>query len=292
MIPRPFDYVAVASIDEAVELLASTENARVMAGGMSLIPMMKLRLVAPSTLVDIARIPDTDTLAVSDDHLCVGPTATQRALVHHRAIAADATALAEAASWTGDPQVRNRGTLCGSVAHADPSADQPAAVLALDGRIELRSVRGSRSVPAHTFFTDAFATAMEPDEMVTAVLLPLPIGAEGSAYEKLGRRGGRSGFAIVGSAAWVRMSDGRVTDARVALTAVSHRPTLIPKVADRLTGSDGSDGAIRSAVADITAEVDIVPDLHGSAPYKAHLAGVLTERALATAIARARPPRS
>lgn len=291
MFPRPFEYASPASLDEALAHLASVPGSRVLAGGMSLLPMMKLRVVGPPMLVDIAAIPGLGDVAVGDEGAAIGPNASQRDVACHPVLNGRATALAEAASWTGDPQVRNRGTLCGSLAHADPSADQPAAMLVLGGVLELRSSRGDRTMPIDDFFRDAFTTAMEPDEMLTSVTVPLATKSEGSAYQKLGRRGGRSGFAIAGSAARVRLHDGIVSDASVALTAVSHRPVLAPGVADALVGSDGSAGAIRSAAARAADDIAIVPDLHGSAAYKAHLARVLTERSLTTAIHRARQSR-
>ena len=287
MIPRSFDYASPRTLDDAIDHLAEVPGARVLAGGMSLIPMMKLRVLSPSCVIDIARIEDLRQIEVGDGFVRIGANVRQVEVAGDVELARRATALAEAASWTGDPQVRNRGTLCGSIAHADPSADQPAAALALGATMHLESRRGRREVSAGEFFMDAFETAMDTDEILTSVTVPLTAAGEGSAYQKLGRRGGRAGFPIVASAAWVQVRDRLITDARVALTSVATRPVVAHDVTEALIGTDGSAGAISSAVAGITDGVKVIPDLHGSTEFKSHLARVLTERSLATAIARA-----
>ncbi len=287
MYPRAFDYLAPASLEEAVEAMAAP-GSKVLAGGMSLIPMMKLRVLSPATLVDLGRIPGWDEIRDGPDHLEVG------ALVRHRRIAADrmvieaATALSEAASWTGDVQVRNRGTLCGSLAHADSSADQTAAALALGVTLVAHSGRGRRSIPVESFFVDAFTTALQDDEILTAALVPVSGPGEGSAYRKQGRRGGRDGFAVAGAAAWVKTDNGAVTAARVALTGVSTRPVAAEAVGEALIGTDGSRPAIEAAANRATEGVVLIGDLHGSEEYKAHLARLLTAEALAAAVDRAR----
>ena len=288
MYPRPFEYSRPVTLDEAIADLAAAPGARVLAGGMSLIPMMKLKVLAPPAVVDIGRVAELGVLKESDNQIEVGPVVRQHEIAANRTLARRATALAEAAAWTGDPQVRNRGTLCGSLAHADPSADQPAAVLALAGTLEARGVAVTRTIAAVDFFVDAFATALEADEILAGVTIPLSSPGEGSAYRKVGRRGGHSGFPIAASAAWVRLQDGIVSDARVALTSVSTRPVLAGLVAQALIGSDGSPGAVDAAAALASEGIEIIPDLHGPAEYKAHLATVLTARALKSAIARAR----
>ena len=194
MIPRRFDYVAPTSLDEALAEMSATPDARVLAGGMSLVPMMKLRVLSPPRVVDIAHIASLREIVTQENSIEFGAGVRQFEVAEHEVLAQRGSALAEASSWTGDPQVRNRGTLCGSLAHADPSADQPAAVLALGGTVELRSISGSRVVAADRFFVDAFQTAMVPGEILTAVTIPLAKPGEGSAYEKVGRRGGQRGW--------------------------------------------------------------------------------------------------
>src|SRR3990172_8241909 len=289
MYPRPFRYLAPGGISEALSTLADDEDSRIVGGGMSVILMMKMRLLRPGTLVDLRRIPGVDTIT-EDDTLSIG------AMVRHHGVAADprirhhAAALAEAASWTGDAQVRNRGTLCGSLAHGDAAADQPAAVLALQGTITARSTSGARNIPAEEFFLDLFTTALQPAEILTEVAIPRSNPEEGSAYEKVGRRGTREGFAVVGVAAWVRLVDGIVDDVRVALTRVRFTPLLAKPVRDALVTTDASPTAVRNAASFATDGVHILADLHGSVAYKTHLAQVLTGRALQRAVARARPP--
>ncbi len=282
MFPRSFEYVAPADLAEAAEALASAEFAKVMSGGMSLIPMMKLRLLSPDLVVDIGRIPGLDQIEDRGDAIAIG------ALVRHAQTAAsDAVpaALRTAAAWTGDAQVRNRGTTVGSVAHADIAADQPAAVLALGATMVARSASGTREIAAADFFVDALTTALEPGEILAEIRIPKAGG--GSAYEKLGRRGGHTDYAVAGAAAWVQRSNGSISDCRVALTGVGTKPTLAEGVAEALIGTDGSPAAVEAAAARATEGVTLLEDLYGSEEYKAHLAKVMTARALTQAIADA-----
>ena len=287
MYPRAFDYVVPDSIEHAAALLASTEGARLLAGGMSLIPMMKLRVVSPSVVVDLDRLEGLETIADRGTHICIGPLARHRDVASCQLIGSHAAALGEAAGWTGDVQVRNRGTLCGSLAHADPSGDQPAAVLALGGTLIATSARGKRSIPVAEFFIDAFSTALSVDEVLEEVCVDKAGVGEGSAYERLGRKGGRGGFPVAGAAAWVKIIGGLVVGARVALTGVSYRPVLSSAVQAALVGSDGSPETVSGAAARVSDDLTILEDLHGSRDYKAQLARVLTARALRKAIDRA-----
>jgi carbon-monoxide dehydrogenase medium subunit len=280
MFPRSFDYVAPASIDEAVSALAGGEFAKVMSGGMSLLPLMKLRLLSPDLVVDVGRIPGLDSIADQADQVVIG------ALVrHHQTAASDSVpaALRTAAAWTGDVQVRNRGTTCGAVAHGDIAADQPAAVLALGGIIVARGPQGEREIPASDFFLDALTTALEPDEILTEIRIPKNAGS--SAYDKLGRRGGHTDYAVAGAAAWVMRSNGHVSDCRVALTGVAAKPTLAAAAAQALVGTDGSEGAIAAAADKAAQDLVVLEDLYGSVEYKTHLAKVFAKRALTKALA-------
>jgi aerobic carbon-monoxide dehydrogenase medium subunit len=283
MYPRQFEYVAPSSLDDALGALG--EGSKVMAGGMSLIPLMKTRLFSPSVIVDIGRIQGLDAVTDEGDHISVP------ALVRHGTTASDplieahAAALATAASLTGDVQVRNRGTTCGSLVHSDVAADQPAAVIALGGTMIARSSSGTREIQASEFCVDALTSALEPDEILVEIQLPKMGSGEASAYDKLGRRGGHSDYAVAGAAAWVRKSNGTVEDARIGLTGVGTKPTLALGVANAIVGTDGSDGAVKAAAEHALENVTVLEDLYGSEEYKTHLAKVFVARALKQAIA-------
>lgn len=287
MYPRPFDYTAPTTLEQAAVSLAAHPGAKILAGGMSLIPMMKLRVLSPPTIVDIGKVPGLGFITERDGRVEIGALARQFQVAAFQPLVSRAAALAEAAAWTGDAQVRNRGTLCGSLAHADSSADQPAAVLALDGTMVAKSAGGVRTIRAADFFVDAFTTALEEDEILTGALIPLSLPGEGSSYRKVGRRGGHDGFAVAGAAAWVKVEHGVVADARLALTGVSTRPLLAHGIREALIGSDGSPGAVRAAAARAVEGVVLIADLYGSEDYKAHLARYLAVQALEIALDRA-----
>ncbi len=279
MYPRSFDYAAPTSLEEAVTLLSENPGAKVMSGGMSLLPMMKLRLLSPELVVDIGRIPGLDVISDEGDHLAIGALVTHAQVAASSAVAEHAAALAQAASWTGDAQVRNRGTLCGAVAHADLAADAPATTMALGATMVARSVRGTREIPAEEFFVDTLQSALEPDEVLVEVRIPKRGG--GSAYDKLGRRGGRTDYAVAGVAVWV--ADAAGSDARVAITGVGTKPQMATGVMGALAGG----ASIEEAAARATEGMTVLEDLHGSEDYKAHLARVFTGRAYAAARANA-----
>lgn len=280
MYPRSFEYAAPASLDEAVSILKGAAFAKVLSGGMSLLPLMKMRLLSPDLVVDIGRISGLDAIADKGDHIAIG------ALVRHMQTASsDAVpvALRTAASWTGDVQVRNRGTTVGSVVHGDIAADQPAAVLALGGTIVVKGPSGNREIAASDFFLDAMTTAIKPDEIAIEVRIPKEGGSSG--YDKLGRRGGHTDYAVAGAAAWVKKSNGSISDCRVALTGVSARTTLATATAEALIGTDGSAEAVAAAAANAADGLTILEDLYGTVEYKTHLATVFAKRALMKALA-------
>ena len=283
MYPRQFEYVAPSSLDEALGALG--DGSKVMAGGMSLIPLMKTRLFSPAVVVDIGRIPGLDAVSDQGDHISIGALVRHGTTASDSLIAAHAAALAMAASLTGDVQVRNRGTTCGSLAHSDVAADQPAAVIALGGTMIARSASGTREIQASEFCVDALTSALEPDEILVEIQLPKMGPGEASAYDKLGRRGGHSDYAVAGAAAWVRKSNGTVEDARVGLTGVGTKPTLALGVANAIVGTDGSDEAVKAAAEHALEDVTVLEDLYGSEEYKTHLAKVFVARALKQAIA-------
>lgn len=287
MYPREFDYVAPSTIEEAVAALAADEGAKVLAGGMSLLPLMKMRLFSPATVVDIGRIPGLDAVEDRGDHVAIGALVRHGQTASSDLVAANAQALAEAASWTGDTQVRNRGTTCGAMAHADVAADQPAGALALGATMVAASYRGTREIAAADFFVDTLTSALEADEILVEMLIPKAGPGEGSAYDKLGRRGGHSDYAVAGVAAWVRRENGTVADARLALTGVGSRPSLAAAAATAIVGTDGSAEAVAAAAEHAVDGVNVLEDLYGSEEYKAHLAQVYVRRALTTALERA-----
>ncbi|MBK5268956.1 MAG: FAD binding domain-containing protein [Acidimicrobiia bacterium] len=283
MYPRQFEYVAAGSIEEAVGVLAANPGAKVMSGGMSLIPMMKLRLLSPETVVDIGRVSGLDAIEDKGDYISIGALVRHVAVATSAVIGEHAKALQQAASWTGDPQVRNRGTLCGALAHADLAADTPAAALALGMTMVAQGPNGTREIAAADFFVDSLMSALSPDEILVEARIPKRGG--GSAYDKLGRRGGHSDYAVAGVASWVAMSDGVVTDCAIGITGVGTKPTLAVGAMEALRGQ-GPDGI--AAAADRALEgITVLEDLYGSEAYKAHLAKVYTRRSLEQAVAAA-----
>ena len=287
MYPRQFDYTAPADLDEALAVLDANPGAKVLAGGMSLLPLMKMRLVSPELVVDIGRIGGLDRIADGGAAVSIG------ALVRHAEVASSsliqehAAALATAASWTGDRQVRNRGTCCGAMAHADVAADQPAAALALGAVMVAASSGGTREIAAADFFVDTMTSALAPNEILIEMRIPKAGPGTGSAYDKLGRRGGHSDYAVAGSAVSVTRSNGSISAARVAVTGVGSRPVLASGVAEALVGTDGSDAAVEAAAARAADGVEVIEDLYGSVEYKTHLAKVFTARAVKAALAAA-----
>ena len=277
MYPAEFDYVVPTTIDEAVAALSSAENAKVLSGGMSLIPLMKMRLVRPATVVDISRIPGLDTITDAGDHLEIGALVTHGATASSALVNEHAAALAQAADATADVQVRNQGTTCGSIAHADLAADQPAAVLALGATMVAASVRGSREIAAADFFVDTLTSALADDEILVSIKVPK--GGK-SVYRKLGRRGGDSDYPIAAAAVWVDASNGSVANARIAVTGVSSKPYLATASTEAIVGSDGSAEAIATAASHATDGVVVLEDLYATVDYRTHLASVYVKRAL------------
>ncbi len=282
MYPPNFDYVTPKTLDEALEALSGAENAKVLSGGMSLIPLMKLRLVRPATVVDISRIPGLDSVVDNGDHIEIGAMVRTAETARNALVTEHATALAEAASATADLQVRNQGTTCGSAAHADLAADQPAAMLALACTMVAASTRGTREIAAADFFVDTLTSALEPDEIL--VRIKIPKGGK-SVYRKLGRRGGDSDYPIAAAAVWVDSDGGTVADARIAVTGVSSKPYLASESAAAIVGTGGSGDAIREAASLATDGVVVLEDLYGSVEYRTHLAAVYVKRALEDVLA-------
>jgi carbon-monoxide dehydrogenase medium subunit len=282
MYPAKFDYVVPSSLHDALAVLSESDNAKILSGGMSLIPLMKMRLVRPTTVVDISRIPGLDTIVDEGDHIAIGALVKHAATGSSELVQEYATALAQAANATADIQVRNQGTTCGSLAHADLAADQTAAALALGASMVADSVRGQRFIAAADFFVDTLTSALADDEILVGI--DIPKGGT-SAYAKLGRRGGDSDYPIAGAAVWVDSSNGTVTDARIAVTGVSSKPYLATASAQAIVGSDGSADAIAAAASHATDDVVVLEDLYGSVEYREHLASVYVKRALEDVLA-------
>ena len=280
MIPAAFDYVRPVSIEEAAQA-AGQPGAKVIAGGQSLLPLMKLRLARPTTLVDIGRIAGlVGTRYTEDGGAEIGAMTTYAQVMDETQLEWARDAVAN----IGDVQVRNLGTIGGSVAHADPASDAPAILLALDYSAVLRSSRGERVVALDGFFTGAFTTTAEDDEILVAVRRPpLPAGV-GGAYEKLAQPA--SGYAMVGVAAVIGRSGGSISHARVALTGVGDHPYRAKAVESALVGSDGSASAIAAAAAHATDGVSVNSDIHANATYRSAMAIVHTRRAIEAALGR------
>jgi len=280
MIPQEFDYSAPTSLKEALQLIADGER-KVMAGGMSLVPLMKLRLAAPGHVVDIARVPDLNHITESGGVVHIGATATHHDLESSPVIRGRCPLLAEAASHIGDTQVRNMGTIGGSIAHADPAADYPASLLALEARIRLVSAKSDRTVAASEFFLDPFTTAVEPGEMVLEVLVNNEEPSEGYRYEKVAHPA--SGFAVVGIAARIKKTGGKISLARIGMTGMAPR-AFRAVAAEKLLESGAGIEKAAAAVAD---GQDANSDLYASAGYRRHLARVWAARAMTVALSRA-----
>ncbi|HEY8414518.1 MAG TPA: xanthine dehydrogenase family protein subunit M [Thermaerobacter sp.] len=294
MIPSAFAYHRPQSLDEVFELLSRYgDQAKLLAGGHSLLPAMKLRLAQPGALIDIGRVPELAGVAVEDDGtLRIGAMTTHFTVLADATIRQRAPLLAETAGVIGDMQVRYRGTIGGSVAHADPAADYPAALLALEAEIEIAGPGGSRRVvPAGEFFFGPFITALQPDEVVTAIRVPPREGEDhgwrwGYRYLKMARRA--SDFAIVGVAAAVAVDgEGAVARVRVALNGVTGAAYRATAVEDVLAGQVPSPELLARAASHAVDGVDVDGDAMTSAEYRAHLARVYTRRALEDALARA-----
>jgi aerobic carbon-monoxide dehydrogenase medium subunit len=283
MIAQNFEYSAPTSLSEALNLLADGE-AKALAGGMSLIPIMKLRLATPGQLVDLGRIPDLNYIRPDRDTLRIGATTTHYDIESSALVRSSCPLLAETAALIGDIQVRNRGTIGGSVAHADPAADYPASLIALEARVVLVTAKSQRELPIADFFVDTFTTALEPGELIREVIVPLEDPSAGTSYQKLAQPA--SGFALVGIAARVRMSGGKINFARVGVTGLSGKPYRASNVEQALEGTAGSPADIQKAAALVADGVDANSDLHASADYRKHLARVYTMRALAAASSR------
>jgi carbon-monoxide dehydrogenase medium subunit len=280
MIPHEFEYTAPATLQEALSLIQDGER-KILAGGMSLVPLMKLRLAAPGEVVDLGRVPGLGGIAESNGIVTIGAMTTHHEVESSPVIRARCPLLGETASHIGDVQVRNMGTIGGSVAHADPAADYPAALVALEAKFRLVSATSDRIVAASEFFLDAFTTALEPGEIVLEVQAPVEDASEGHRYEKVAHPA--SGFAVVGVAARIKKSGGRITMARIGVTGMGPKAFRARKAEELL--ENGAD--IATAVAAIGEGEEANRDLYADADYRRHLARVYAGRAVTVATSRA-----
>ena len=287
MIPAQFEYARPASVAEALRILKDHEgSAKVLSGGYSLLPLLKLRLAAPELLVDIRDLDGLDGIVETDDELRIGGRTTHAKLAADDRIAARYPLLHEAASGIGDPQVRNWGTIGGSCAHADPSSDWPAVLLASRATVVCRSESGERTIAARDFFLDTFQTAIEPTELLTEIRFPRTTSRSAGAYEKLERRAGD--FATVGAAVLLELGDdGRISQAGIGLTAVAETPFAATGAEAALVGQAPSETVFRAAGAAAAAQSRPATDSHGPAEYKRAMAAEITVRALRRAVERA-----
>jgi len=285
--PASFEYLAPTTADEAVALLQSHgEDAKILAGGQSLIPLMKLRFAAPSVLIDINHVQDiSDQITAGPDGLRIGARVRHRACERSEALHGRYGTLGAAAPQISDPIVRNQGTVCGSVAHADPQGDWGSALMAMDGQVVARSAKGERTVPISEFFQGPLMTVLGPDELITEIRVPDPGPRSGGTYLKLERRVGD--FATVAVAAHVTLSNGSIGRAGIALTGVGPANLRASAAEQALAGRAPDEAAITEAARLAAEAAQPRADVRGSVEFKRNVVRVFTERALRAAVQRA-----
>lgn len=285
MIPGSFEYYAPRTLGDAVKYLAEhRDDVKILSGGQSLLPLMKMRLSKPGYIVDIGRIPGLDTIDEQGGNLVIGALVTHAQIEASKLLQEKCPLLPQTATTIADVQVRNRGTLGGSLAHADPAGDWPAAALALDAEVKINGPSGERWVKCEEFFLGLLMSVLEPDEIVTAVRVPLT-GKDKTAYLKAAPRS--SGFAVVGAA--VRLSldgSGTCNRAAIGITGVTDKAYRAERSEQMLTGKKLDGALIDQAAAEATRNIDPIEDINGSAEYRRHLTHIYVARALQEAIAR------
>lgn len=285
MKPASFDYHAPSNVEDALALLSSNAgDARLLAGGQSLLPMMNFRLARPANIIDLNRIPGLAYIEREGDVVRIGAMTRQRAIEFSPVVAADLPLLREAIKFVGHLPTRSRGTIGGSIANADPAAEIPMVLQTLDGEVRVRSAQGERTIAADDLFLDAMTTSLKPEEILTEVRLPVVPRGAGVAVEEFARRHGDFAIAAVGV---MIVGDGdRCRSARIAAAGISSRSVRL-RAAERVLQEQGlTEGAIAEAASMAARHVDILSDANGSAEFRRHLASVLTERALQRALQR------
>jgi carbon-monoxide dehydrogenase medium subunit len=285
--PPAFEYTAVRSAEEAVaELAQHGDDAKVLAGGQSLLPILNMRLAAPGRLVDLNRVGELAFVAARDGGVALGAMTRQRVAERHALIAAQVPLLADALPWVGHFQIRNRGTVGGSLSHADPAAELPAVAVCLDARLTIRGPRGERAIGADAFFLGPMTTVLDPAELLTEVWFPAAARGSGGAWLELARRHGD--YALCGVAAVVTLAGERVGEARLALSGVGDRPVRAREAEQLLAGEPLTAARLADAAEAVRRAIDPGGDIHATAAYRRRVAGVLATRALRQAAARAR----
>ncbi len=286
MVAAKFDYHAPSTVEDALEILNSNQDAKILAGGHSLIPMMKTGLAAPDALIDLGKVEGLSYVNEQADGLAIGAMTTYKELADSDAVAANAAVLGEAAASVADPQVRNMGTIGGSLAHADPAGDLPAVAVALNAQLVARSGGGERTISADDFFVDLLTTALEPEEILTEIRIPALGSNTGAAYAKMANKA--SHYAVVGVAAVVSVDDsGNCTAARIGITGAGASASRATESESRLVGSSLDDAAVFSAAGHAADGIELNEDIHASAEYREHLTKVFALRAIRSAIERA-----
>jgi carbon-monoxide dehydrogenase medium subunit len=287
MIPAAFDYIAPRSLDEAMRALAAHgENAKILAGGHSLLPLLKLRLANPALVIDLSRIPGLGEISERDSKIAIGALATHYQIESSELLKKKCPLLPETAHGIGDVQVRNRGTIGGSLTHADPAADWPAAILALGGELELQGAKGKRTLGAEQFFLGPMTTAIEANEVLTEIRVPASSRRTGSAYQKMAQQA--SGFAIVGVAVSVRLDGkGRCEEIGIGVTGLSDKAFRAHAAEERLRGNKLTAKLIEECAARVADGIEPLEDLHADRQFRAHLARVYAARAIQEAVKRA-----
>jgi carbon-monoxide dehydrogenase medium subunit len=287
MIPAPFEYAAPKTIEEVLRLVERHgDEAKLLAGGHSLLPLMKLRLASPRFIIDLGRIRGLNYIREEGGQIVIGALATHAEVAASSLLREKCPLLPETAAEIGDVQVRNRGTLGGSLAHADPAADYPASILALDAEIVATSSSGKRTIPASEFFVDLFTTQLRPGEILTEVRVPVIGPHVGTAYRKMPQPA--SGFAIVGAAARVAVSaKGKIEDVALGITGLAAKAFRASGVERSLRGKSADSKIVAAAVRHAAQGVEPLADIHASAEYRREMAAVFARRALDAAIARA-----
>jgi aerobic carbon-monoxide dehydrogenase medium subunit len=281
--PAAFDYHRPASLDEAIGLLSEDEDARALAGGHSLLPLMKLRLAEPATIVDLGRIDGLEAIEEDGDAIRIGALATHAAVAASELVRSRCPVLAETAEGIGDRQVRNRGTMGGSLAHADPGADYPTVITALGGTITAAGSGGEREIAAHDLFTGVLTTSLQQGELVTSVRVPVVADGTGAAYAK--HRHPASGYAVAAVAAVLKVEDGKCSEARIVVGGVTGTPVDATEATHAIIGMSPVDEAAIAAAAEKVPDAltGAIGDTYASGDYRVHLAKVMAKRAIAAA---------
>lgn len=278
MLPNTVDYYRASSVSDALSVLKANPDAKILAGGHSLIPAMKLRLNSPSMVIDIANLSDLNYIKEEGGNICIGAMTTHGQIAHSSLLADKLPLFTETADVIGDVQVRNMGTIGGSIAHADPSADWPAALLAANASIVVTNGDEKRTIPATDFFVGFFSTALEEGEIITEIQVPIPAAGTKMTYQKFMQPASR--FAIVGCAAMAKVENGVVSDITVAFTGVSDGPFRDGNVEAAISGKAATAENIASAAAQAASDVSLNADHYADEDYRQHLARVYAKRAL------------